>query len=84
MFTDEPYTNAVLGHSERKAAEINLEERFARAWQEAPKSARRFTERDSAEFFYLLGVRDGRDSTAVDLNEDLKEMARLVRERITR
>jgi len=79
------YVRIVSAPIERKAAEINLDETisFARAWAEAPARCKRVTEMDAAEFFYWLGVRDGKTEGVKATNEDLKEMIRIVRARIT-
>lgn len=55
---------------------------FARAWAEAPNSCKRVTEMDIAEFFYWLGVRDGKTEALEATNDDLKEMLRIMRERV--
>lgn len=57
---------------------------FAQAWAEAPQSYKRLVEMEVAEFFYLLGARDGHALAAVTINADLKEAVRVAQERITR
>lgn len=57
---------------------------FAQAWAEAPADYKRLVEMKVAEFFYRVGVRDGEAKATASHNEDLKELARVARERVVR
>jgi hypothetical protein len=52
------------------------------AWAQSPPSMRNYVERDVAQFFYLLGQRDGLAVAAETLNGDLREIGRLAKERL--
>jgi hypothetical protein len=58
------------------------EDAFNAAWAQSPPSMRNYVERDVAQFFYLMGQRDGLATAAEALNEDLQEIGRLARERL--
>jgi len=57
---------------------------FADEWELAPLSQTRYTERENAEFWFERGRLAERARMLLEQNEDMKEMLRVARERITR
>lgn len=57
---------------------------FTREWETAPRWATRTTERESAEWWLLRGRRLERQALLAAQNQDLQEILRVARERITR
>jgi hypothetical protein len=55
---------------------------FDHAWSTAPSSQTRYTEQDSAEYWFETGRRYGREEQVAVTNGDLREMARIVKERL--
>lgn len=47
---------------------------FEIAWATAPADAKRYTEMEHAEYFYRLGMRDGRMAELNESNTNLKLM----------
>jgi hypothetical protein len=77
-------TNANFGltHPPLRSLTEAAEDVFNAAWSESPPSMRDYVERDVAQFFYLLGQRDGLATAAETLNGDLREIGRLAKERL--
>jgi hypothetical protein len=55
---------------------------FEMAWHNAPRSMRNYVEREVAQFFYLLGRKDGHAKATETQHADLQEMQRLVEGRV--
>jgi hypothetical protein len=77
-----PLTEMRREHPPLRSLTEAAEDAFNAAWSESPPSMRNYVERDVAQFFYLLGQRDGFATAAETLNGDLREIGRLAKERL--
>jgi hypothetical protein len=74
--------NFGLEHPPLRSLTEAAEDTFNAAWAQSPPSMRNYVERDVAQFFYLLGQRDGLATATEALNGDLREIGRLTKERL--